>query len=271
MYFTIIISLAIFFAILFAIILFRLKAKTFEIKAVDLAVAILPVIIYLLLTGNIPKLEIGDILKIETAFKEPVVEIASIDDVIEAEGILEIKVDDGEDPLALAAMFQQCKKYIVLHTSDIPKDEHAKSKQMFRIIQVIRASIVCGEFIGLIVLDDKDQYLGSFDRDFFLETLIPWSKLADYPAGQSLPQISNWMKSNSMFALALEFPEKRIESGEGFQVSVRQNQTIGEALGILLKSGKEFVAVVDNYGRFEGTVTRNALLDRLLLTLATHR
>ena len=72
---------------------------------------------------------------------------------------------------------------------------------------------------------------------------------------------------NSIFGTALEYPEARIEAKEGFHVSVQQNQSVSEALELLLTSGKDFIAVVDSFGRFQGTITRTILLDKLLLSL----
>ena len=105
-----------------------------------------------------------------------------------------------------------------------------------------------------IVLDEKDLYVGSFDRSFFLETVIPWSNLIDYPTDGSPSDIASWIKSKSIFGLALEYPETRIDSGEGFRFSVGQNKSVAETMEKLLTTGKDFIAVVDNYGRFQGTV-----------------
>jgi hypothetical protein len=218
------------------------------------------------LFGRLTSLDVaGQKISFSEQLKEPVVNIASI------YNITDVSIDIRKDTIRNDAFFQVCKKYVVLRTSEIPEEQNAQAEQMFQIIEVIRASVICGEFIGLVILDDKDRYIGSFDRNFFLETVIPWSKLVDYPANKSQSDIANWIKSNSTFGTALEFPEKRIASGEGFRFCVRQNQSVSEALEILLTSGKDFVAVVDNYGHFEGTVTRALLLNRLMLTLVPNR
>ena len=117
--------------------------------------------------------------------KEPVVKIVSTDEITDK------TIDIRKDNLATDAFFQICKKYVVLRTSEIPEKKDDQAKQMFQIIEVIRASLICGEFIGLIVLDEKDRYIGSFDRSFFLETIIPWSKLIDYPTDSSPSDIAS--------------------------------------------------------------------------------
>lgn len=202
----------------------------------------------------------GQQFSFSDSLKEPVLKIASIKEIAKT-------IDIRKDKLELDAFFQVPRKYVVLRTSEIPKDKNAQAKQMFQIMEVIRVSIISGEFIGLIVLDNKDRYIGSFDRDFFLETVIPWQNLADYPAGKSPSDIASWVKSKSVFGLSLEYPEARIDAGEGFHLSVKESESAAEALNTLLSSGKGFVAVVDSSGRFQGTVTRKDLLDRLLKTL----
>lgn len=64
---TIFISVGAFLGILITLIFIRFKSNKFEIKATDLVVAVLPVVIFLLLTGKIQKLQMGA-LTIETAF-----------------------------------------------------------------------------------------------------------------------------------------------------------------------------------------------------------
>ncbi len=64
-----VIFLLIFFALLFVPVLLRLKFSNFELKITDLALAIVPAVLYLLLNGNIKSLQVGD-LTVETAFKE---------------------------------------------------------------------------------------------------------------------------------------------------------------------------------------------------------
>lgn len=203
----------------------------------------------------------GQEFSFSESLKQPVSKFVSIDDITDK------SIDIRKDTLATDAVFQVCKKYVVLRTSEIPEDKNAQAKQMFQIIEVIRSSLVCGEFLGLIVLDEKDLYVGSFYRSFFLETVIPWSNLIGYPADGLPSDIASWLKSKSIFGLALEYPETRIDVGEGFRFSVGQNQSVAETMEILLASGKDFIAVVDNYGRFQGTVTRTRLLDQLLLAL----
>src|SRR6266446_3661894 len=61
------ISIAAFVVVLTLLILVRAANTKYEVKATDIVVAILPVVIFLLVTGKIQKFEMGE-LKIETAF-----------------------------------------------------------------------------------------------------------------------------------------------------------------------------------------------------------
>ena len=60
-------SIAAFVLILAFLVLLRAKNSKFEVRVTDIVVAILPVVVVLLVTGKIQKLELGE-LKIETAF-----------------------------------------------------------------------------------------------------------------------------------------------------------------------------------------------------------
>jgi len=61
------ISIAAFVIILALLILLRAINSKYEVRPTDIAVAILPVVIFLLVTGKIHKFEVGG-LSIETAF-----------------------------------------------------------------------------------------------------------------------------------------------------------------------------------------------------------
>ncbi len=64
-------SVGSFVAILAVLVLLRAKNSRLEVKPADIVVAILPVVLFLLVTGKLQKLEIGESgVKIETAFVE---------------------------------------------------------------------------------------------------------------------------------------------------------------------------------------------------------
>ena len=76
---TLILSIGTFIAILTLLLVLRARNSTLEIRATDIVVATLPVLIFLLVSGKIQKLEFGEGgVKIETAFvKASVAEINS--------------------------------------------------------------------------------------------------------------------------------------------------------------------------------------------------
>ena len=67
--YTIFITIAGFIVILALLVFLRTRHTKFEVKPADIAVAILPVLIFLLVTGKIQKFEIGE-FKLETVFRE---------------------------------------------------------------------------------------------------------------------------------------------------------------------------------------------------------
>ncbi|MBN1142064.1 MAG: hypothetical protein JXB25_09785 [Deltaproteobacteria bacterium] len=62
-------SLAAFVLILVFLVVLRAKNSKFEVRVTDIVVAVLPVVLFLLITGRIQSLQIGE-LKVETAFKQ---------------------------------------------------------------------------------------------------------------------------------------------------------------------------------------------------------
>lgn len=105
-------------------------------------------------------------------------------------------------------------------------------------------------------------------NNVFLEVLVPWFSLSDYQRVLDTSKKIKWLERNTMFAFALEYPEKRIESGDGFNVKVSLNAPVSLALEKLLSSGKDFIGVVDKFGRFQGIITRDVLVNKLLLSLS---
>ncbi|WP_305043113.1 CBS domain-containing protein [Geoalkalibacter sp.] len=66
---TIILSVGSFLAILAALVLLRARSTRFEVKPADIVVAVVPVVLFLLVTGKLQKVEIGEGgVKIEAAF-----------------------------------------------------------------------------------------------------------------------------------------------------------------------------------------------------------
>jgi hypothetical protein len=62
-------SVGSFVLILALLVLIRAKNSRFEVKPADIVVAVVPVIVFLLVTGKLQKFEIGEGgVKIETAF-----------------------------------------------------------------------------------------------------------------------------------------------------------------------------------------------------------
>jgi hypothetical protein len=67
--YTTIISIAGFILVLVLLVLLRAKNSKFEVKTTDIAVAVLPVVFFLLVTGKIQKFEFGE-FRLETVFRE---------------------------------------------------------------------------------------------------------------------------------------------------------------------------------------------------------
>ena len=164
----------------------------------------------------------------------------------------------------IEANFGICRPLIVLRVGD--KSEKIQDSFVSYLAVVINTSISCGNFIGVVILDNDGHYLGSFSKDFFHEAGAIWAISIE---NRSAEEIAQFMLSRTVFAAALAYPDVRMKTGEGQNVSVREDISIAKAYERMRDKKFPFAAIINEDGRVTGVVTmedvRNALLSTLIV------
>ena len=193
----------------------------------------------------------------------------SLEDLsVRAIDLVELSPSSADPNFKLASQFEQCSEYFVVRPDSIPA--HGKPEfydYVFYSTYAIRSSIACGRFAGLVVLDQDDQYIGSYDREFFAESLSLWA-MWDSDNPMTRKEIAKRIEQNTIFAAALRFPDKRIRPGEGYVSAINENATLGEAFVKFQVMHGAFLVVTDVHEKFKGIITKDnvegALLDALI-------
>ncbi|MGB0854350.1 MAG: hypothetical protein ACPGSI_13740 [Pikeienuella sp.] len=168
---------------------------------------------------------------------------------------------DDEDITSIA-WWEGCAEYLVIPTDEIPDSDKELAIYYALMAGAARSSLLCGDFIGFVVLDENRRYVGSFGAAFFQETFGWWA--VDTTDRDKLLEM---FKERVIFATALRFPETRIEQGEGFVLALTQNATIADAHRTLSAANKPFVAITDPQGVFRGVLDRDTVRDQLINSL----
>lgn len=165
---------------------------------------------------------------------------------------------------AQAAFFELCLDYVVVTAGSVPEADEGAAFDNYIVnsTHMIRSSLACGRFIGLIVLDERRRYLGSYDAGFFAESLATWAVAG--PSGSiDTETLSKRIQTRTTFGAALRFPVERIVPGEGFTAAINESQTLRDAAEKLASGAAPFLVVTDALGTFVGLLTREMLHDRL--------
>ncbi|MDQ1902905.1 hypothetical protein RAH32_21060 [Paracoccus sp. WLY502] len=239
-------------------------------EALVAAVAFLPALLFFFQTGSVAKLSGFGVSverlqqQLETGIAEVGVAIADLE-----AGWLS-PVDPDGPSFGQAAYWESCSRFLVLRKSDVPAFNTPDfSKYVRDATWAIRSSLTCGKLQGVIVLDETDRYIGSYNSSFFSEALAAWA-LPDI--GASNPDLSNLadrIMMYSTFGTALRFPERRIELGDGYVAAVNENQTVEQALTDFKVPEVKFVAVTDARGVLKGVLTFEDLNYFLLQALVS--
>ena len=166
----------------------------------------------------------------------------------------------------LNAYFEGCSDFFVLKPSIVPKDQAKLDLFIARAAWAIKSSITCGKLTGVVVVDDRGKYLGSYDDSFYLEALSIWSMSEnDQPISSS--QLSRKIRFFTMFGASMKFPDLRIRPGEGFVAAINEDQTLQQAFAKFQETGADFLVVTDELGTFKGILKYRDVVDSFLSVL----
>jgi CBS domain len=249
---TVWISVAVFVGILVLLMLLRRRNASFEVKATDIVVAVLPVVIFLLISGKIQKFEVGE-LKIETAF-------------VKASG---------------SAIASQVTPLVGLPAEPIRIDPKLGIEQIPRLIQNkaqgLSFRLGFGGYYGPAI----QEYLTVLTKQPFLRYVIIQNTdgtffamadargLADLLSNQNPPppftpnDLAKWLDSSDKASL------KRLPGFISSESAVTESTDKTQALQRMESLNVDTLPVVDKDKRFAGIVNRSRLTASLILDVAS--
>ena len=247
--YTVGLSVGAFAVILALLMLLRSTNSKFEVKPTDIVVALLPILIFLLITGKIQKFEVGE-LKIETAFVKASTS-AIAPQVAPLTGL-------PSEPIRTDPK---------MGVGDIPKLIERKTQGLlFRLgyggyygpaIRDYLVGLVKQPFLRYIIIENSD-------RTFF--ALADARSLADVFANPGAPytpeQFAQWLDSSDKTALA------RLPGFISSEHAVALTTDKRRALQRMESLNADTLPVVDDKGRFVGIVNRSRLTASLILDVA---
>lgn len=244
-------SIGSFVIILAMLVLLRAKNSRFEVKPADIVVAVLPVIVFLLVTGKLQKFEIGESgVKIETAFVQA--QASSIrSQVTPLTGLPSepVRIDPKRG------------------TEDIPQlIAHKTEGLLFRLgaggywgpaIEEYFRLLARQPFLKYVVIENPDETFFALADARELMKLLQ-SERPPYTA----TQLAEWLNAGNKDALA-QLP--------GFIAATQalNNKTDkGHALRKMEEMNVDILPVIDDKRRFAGIVNRSRLTASLLIDMS---
>jgi hypothetical protein len=239
------------------------KDRTFEIQSTDIVVAILPVIIYLLVTGKIQALEVGG-LKVKTAI------------VNASNSAIESQVARLTEPIQmdLKAGVEQIPELIRKKSQGLELILGTGGYYQGSVIQAYLVSLTKQPFLQYIIIEYPDKtFFGIADA----------RALADQLEAQTAPQTGAQTSTQTVaqhftaetLAMRLNSTNgsdwKELKSLPGFISSdkaVRNETGKDEALRVMESQGVDTLPVVGNDRHFAGIVSQSRLTASLILDVA---
>ena len=89
------------------------------------------------------------------------------------------------DGIPAASPQGECAPHLVLQPNRVPAPRTEKRNEyIVEAAAAIGSSLACGKLRGVVVLDDKGRYNGSFDAMFFAEAVSLWTIFEPYTPGE---------------------------------------------------------------------------------------
>lgn len=244
----ILISIGLFFSLLILIVYIRKKfGEGIEIKNSDIILALLPILLWLLLSGKIASLQVGE-LKIETAFKK-----AKNESVSKQIYQLPITTIQGEDKSTLHKLEDmmrakpQALKFVLGKEAYVPEIV----TEYLRLLSTSTVKYIVFEnkerqFIGLITLTElNNQIFNQTDNNHFTTTdLVKWL------ANEEVDKV------------------KTIKGLLSVSDAITTTTAKQKALEQMEKLNSEVLPVLDSSRMLQGVVERSRLATSLLLEVS---
>lgn len=248
---TAVISVGSFMLIIAVLVLLRARNSHFEVRPADIVVAVLPVVVFLLVTGKLQKFEIGESgVKIETAFVKASAS-AIVSQVTPLTGL-------PSEPIRLDP-----KRGV----EDIPQLIARKTEGLlFRLGHGGYWGSAIEDYFRLLSRQPFLKYLiiENPDRTFF--AMADARELTELFLAERPPytarDFAEWLNAANKEALA------RLPGFIASQHAVRKEADKGQTLRKMEALNVDTLPVVDNKGSFAGIVNRSRLTASLLIDVA---
>lgn len=250
-----IVSIAVFGLILFSLVLLRLKTgNKFEIKNSDIILALIPVVLWLLLTGKIQKFQFGG-LGIETAF------VKASQSAIEPQVISLVSSKLPVEPVP-----RRTKGAV----AEIPTLVEEKTEALiFRLghggyvgsaIEEYFDELLKFPFLKYVIIEDEDQKLvGIINAHMLASVLLAQDSRYRYYTSRDF---AHWINASLV---------QRLASLPGFvsaENAINEDVNKQSALERMESLNVETLPVIDEEGRFVGIVDRSRLTTSLIIDVA---
>ncbi len=243
---TIILSLLAFVGVLGLIIWLRLRVSKFEIKTTDIVVALLPVLLFLLITGKIKTFEFGDI-RIETAFvKASASEIVKQVTPLRGLPTQPVRIDPKRGVEDIPRLIDQKTEGLLFRLGYGRYWGPAIEEYLFRLTRY--------PFLKYLVLEDEDgRFFGLADArevSALLQSEPPPFTAADF---------ARWLNKSQKEAFS------RLPGFIGADQAVSEATDKAEALRRMEELDRDVLPVKNSEDRFAGVVNRSRLTASLII------
>lgn len=249
---TILISIAIFIGVVALLAYLRMKSgNKFEIKNSEIAIALIPIVLFLLLTGKIQKFEFGD-LKIEAAFVQAS-QAAIKSQISELEGlpVETLRSDSKEGVGRIPELVRRKTQALVFRMGHGGYYGPAIEQYLDELTKY--------PFFQYIVINNNDGTLFGM-----IDAMEVAATIKSYDGLFNSRDFANWLNRSDAGQLA------GIPGFTSTEHSLHQDADKKAALELMESLNLEALPVVDGQQRLVGIVNRSRLTASLIIDVTKH-
>lgn len=242
----------------------RMLGGLSEPSALSLMLA--PLIVYGIANGSIAEFTgFGVTAKFSKAAETKITDLA---------GKLAIKYRIDDISFKAAATVQVCRNYFIIR-DDIGKQTANPLflEFAFEVASAIKSAMLCGDFYGVVVVDQSDHFLGLFKADRFTSLIAyPLDRycIFDYKHCHDKLDTADILGETELGPI-LKDPDVRVQTPEASKHVVQESQSLADIVKDPEFSEASVFAVLDKYGKFVGLLPKQAIYDKILAVLLASR
>ncbi len=243
---TITIAIGIFIAILGILVLLRAKNSKYEVRPAEIVVAILPIVIFLLVTGKVQKFEFGE-FKIESAFvKASTSPITSQVTPLRGLPSEPLRIDPKLGPNEIPHLIERKTEGLLFRLGH--------GGYVGEVIKEYLVSLVKYPFLRYIIMEDKD---GSFFAVADAQELTALLMSVNPP--YRAEDFARWLNSPDKASL------KKLPGFIPSESAVSETTDKSQALQLMESLDVDNLPAINKDKRFTGIVNRSRLTASLII------